>query len=352
MASVLKGKLVASKVYDSAEKVQLRFELTNGGKKDLFVLKWYTPLEGLNSDCLTITRNEKSKVAYDGPMVKRGNPSAEDYILVRAGAMVSAEVDVGESYAVSVPADYKVELNIPGLEHIPIPEETKTRTATVALAKFAPEKSKVVGGKASFTVTKGGTPLPTRGKVARLSNKPPKTNGTASAMGAVMVAAAILPPTLIGGTLARQKQVKKAIDDSFRLVEKAAATIKDDAKYKEWFGNHTVGRFNKAKSVYTKIHERMTSTSFTYNLTGVGCQSGWFAYTYKDSTTIYLCGAFWAAPQNGTDSKAGTLVHEHSHSDASTDDITYGQTSARALAISDPESAVRNADNFEYFVGG
>ena len=33
--------------------------------------------------------------------------------------------------------------------------------------------------------------------------------------------------------------------------------------------------------------------------------------------TINLCGAFWDAPATGTDSKAGTLVHEvsdHSYS--------------------------------------
>ncbi|HBI44476.1 MAG TPA: hypothetical protein DDY78_16735, partial [Planctomycetales bacterium] len=69
-------------------------------------------------------------------------------------------------------------------------------------------------------------------------------------------------------------------------------------------------------------------------------------------TTIWFCGAFWAAPATGADSKAGTVVHEHSHSDANTDDLTYGQTNARALATSKPDQAVRNADNYEYYAGG
>ena len=43
--------------------------------QDLYVLKWFTPLEGLNSDCLAVVRDGKSKVPYDGPMIKRGKPS-------------------------------------------------------------------------------------------------------------------------------------------------------------------------------------------------------------------------------------------------------------------------------------
>ena len=85
MDPVLKGKLVASDVYDSAEPIKLRFDLTNSGAEDLYVLKWNTPLEGLNSDCLKVIRGENNKVAYDGPMIKRGSPGPEDYVLVPAG---------------------------------------------------------------------------------------------------------------------------------------------------------------------------------------------------------------------------------------------------------------------------
>ena len=96
----------------------------------------------------------------------------------------------------------------------------------------------------------------------------------------------------------------------------------------------------------------MLAAKFTYDLTGAGCQSGWFAYTHKGDTTVWMCGAFWTAPANGTDSKAGTVVHEHSHCDADTDDLTYGQAGAKGLATGKPDQAVRNADNYEYFAGG
>ena len=153
MAAVFKGKLVASKLYDSAKPVKLRFDLTNTGDEDLYVLKWHTPLEGLNSDCLTVIRNEKSKVAYDGPMIKRGHPGPEDYVLIPAGATVTADVDVGESYAVSIPGDYRVELNIQALEHVPAPAAAK-KNAMLALPKSTPKLEAVTGGITKFKVKK------------------------------------------------------------------------------------------------------------------------------------------------------------------------------------------------------
>lgn len=53
----------------------------------------------------------------------------------------------------------------------------------------------------------------------------------------------------------------------------------------------------------------------------------------------------------GTDSRAGTLVHEMSHFNviANTDDHEYGQVAARRLARKNPNKAVNNADNYEYY---
>lgn len=49
--------------------------------------------------------------------------------------------------------------------------------------------------------------------------------------------------------------------------------------------------------------------------------------------------------------QSGTLIHESSHftSNGGTDDHTYGQSSCKSLAISDPNSAIDNADSHEYF---
>jgi peptidyl-Lys metalloendopeptidase len=83
-----------------------------------------------------------------------------------------------------------------------------------------------------------------------------------------------------------------------------------------------------------------------------GCNQNYYAYVYPNRPyEIFVCRVFWSAPNTGTDSRAGTLIHEMSHFDvvAGTDDHVYGQSAAKSLAISDPAAAIDNADSHEYF---
>jgi peptidyl-Lys metalloendopeptidase len=66
---------------------------------------------------------------------------------------------------------------------------------------------------------------------------------------------------------------------------------------------------------------------------------------------IYLCDSYWNAPDTGTDSKAGALIHESSHFyvNGGTHDYAYGQIGAGTLTITNPDLAIRNAGSHEYF---
>jgi peptidyl-Lys metalloendopeptidase len=93
----------------------------------------------------------------------------------------------------------------------------------------------------------------------------------------------------------------------------------------------------------------MTNAGITFDCK---CKQNYYAYVYPNQPyNIYLCRVFWQAPLSGTDSKAGTLIHEMSHFNvvAGTDDVVYGQTGARNLADTDPNAAITNADSHEYF---
>lgn len=114
----------------------------------------------------------------------------------------------------------------------------------------------------------------------------------------------------------------------------------------------------------------MVGVPFTNNTYDCTCNEEYYAYVYPNEWGyIYLCNVFWDAPATGTDSKAGTLVHESSHFtnigstgknrilpkpahfslSAAVDDWAYGQSAAKSLAISNPTRAVDNADSHEYF---
>ncbi|KAI8981241.1 peptidyl-Lys metalloendopeptidase [Trametes punicea] len=120
-------------------------------------------------------------------------------------------------------------------------------------------------------------------------------------------------------------------------------------RYTTWFGAYTTERHSIVRTHFTHMDGNDFS-SFTYDCS---CDvASAYAYVYPDRFGyIYLCDAFWKAPTTGTDSQGGTLVHESSHfiANAGTKDYVYGQSAASSLAKNDPEEAIMNADNHEYF---
>ena len=124
---------------------------------------------------------------------------------------------------------------------------------------------------------------------------------------------------------------------------------KQDARYTTWFGTFASSRYTTVTSHFNAISSAMTNAGITFD-----CKSTQkvYAYVYPNQPyTIYLGAVYWTAPALGTDSQAGTLIHEMSHFDvvAGTDDVVYGQAGAKSLAISDPAKAITNADSHEYF---
>lgn len=95
------------KIYHSNEQVQLSFQLTNNNDYDVYVLNWHTPLEGLYNRYLVVSVDGK-EVDYRGIMAKRGNPTADSYILVVAGQSVSSTVEISSGYDTSIPGRYLV----------------------------------------------------------------------------------------------------------------------------------------------------------------------------------------------------------------------------------------------------
>jgi peptidyl-Lys metalloendopeptidase len=101
---------------------------------------------------------------------------------------------------------------------------------------------------------------------------------------------------------------------------------------------------------FTRITAAFQDAAITFDCST--CNINAYAYVYSNQPyTIYLCSVFWSAGATGTDSKAGTLVHEMSHFNvtAGTNDNAYGQAACKKLAAKSPRKAVDNADSHEYF---
>jgi hypothetical protein len=91
----------------TGEPVELRFQLGNPTAQPVFVLEWHTPLEGLLANFLQVTRNGQ-EVPYQGPMMKRGDPGAEEYVAIQSGASVEATVEVSLAYDFTPPGHYRI----------------------------------------------------------------------------------------------------------------------------------------------------------------------------------------------------------------------------------------------------
>jgi hypothetical protein len=70
------------------------------------VLKWGTPLEGILGPVFEVKR-DGAVLAYQGRMVKRGDPEADEYVLIEPGGSVSATVDLAPAYDVAAPGEYE-----------------------------------------------------------------------------------------------------------------------------------------------------------------------------------------------------------------------------------------------------
>ncbi|KAF9502286.1 zincin [Pleurotus eryngii] len=100
----------------------------------------------------------------------------------------------------------------------------------------------------------------------------------------------------------------------FNISSYLDAHTSSTQQYTTWFGPFKSSNYNTVKARFNNMNNN----------------------TFSSFGIVTLCGAFWNALATGTDSKAGTIVHESSHFtvNGGTEDIVY---------------AIMNADSHEYF---
>lgn len=125
-STLLRYQLSASSSYILGKPVMIKFILENFSDENIRILTWYTPLEGLKGKIFKVTCDGK-EIPYEGRMIKRGNPTLDDYINVVPKGSVSAEVDLSSAYNLSICNECRVEFK--GRIHdiisgeAPIPQE-------------------------------------------------------------------------------------------------------------------------------------------------------------------------------------------------------------------------------------
>ena len=303
-------------VIGPAGDVVVRVTLANPTTTSMRVLEWNTPADLLAEPLFDVMR-DGAPVEYLGPLVKRGAPTAADYLLLEPGASRSFDVNLGERYSFAADGTYEI------------------RYRTAAADLLAVGRAKLAGGLVSNEV---GLIV-----VGRPDPAPAPTVGASSA-------------TNPGCSAGQETELAAALTAADAYADAAVQYFADNrsgARYQTWFGAYNATRWQSARTHFQAIAAVTGGSSVQFTCGDPLCGSAsTFAFVYPAAPYMtYVCGGFWAAALTGTDSRAGTIIHEISHFTvvASTDDHVYGQEGAMALAVSNPARAVDNADNHEYF---
>lgn len=306
--------------FASDESVPVNVSIRNEGKTAVRILRWLTPIDGVKDDLFAVTIDGR-RVEYIGADYKRAAPTDKDYVTLEAGATLETTIDLAGYYDLSQTGFYQVSYEAKSIDGYP----------TEIMPRAGAEENQALRSETAQAWISGReTLVPFEPMMDAVSGSTSFTGCSTSRQSSLVTA---------------RNNASTYSANSYNYL--AAGTV--GARYTTWFGSYTSSRYSTVRSHYSNIRNAMDTASVRFNCT---CTDSAYAYVYPTQPyTIYLCNAFWNAPSTGTDSKAGTLVHEMSHFNvvAGTDDWAYGQSAAKSLARSNPTRAVDNADSHEYF---
>lgn len=325
---------IECKVID--QKVPCKFTIVNHGNANVNILKWDTPLEGILSDFMTVTRDD-IKVQYDGIHIHRTTPTMSDYHYLSLSQSLSVTVDISTAYSFKEsgyysiqytgPLVYKTVPAIPGLPSMTSTSTDDTVYASTAIDLFGGGVSHQTVGEMMREHSKDS--IIVSGKRKKLIN--PKFCGRSS-------------QSQRHTTLLIHKTIYTYLNSAIQDVDK------DKPHYKRWFGARTPNRVSRVRKAFKDIKAFLVTKQFTYWYNGRHCRPRVLAYTWQGSRHIVLCPLQYRLPHIiHAYSQLNTLLHEQTHAVAYTDDLGYGVRRALRLARLYPNKAINNAANYAYY---
>lgn len=334
MAGIKATVTVDKASFAANEDVQVQLTFSNPDNTPQKLLKWYTPAGGVKENLFQIRAGGEEAV-YTGMHIKRAAPTAADYLTLQPGQSVSYKVELSALYDLPVSGNYEIRYHV---ETAALLGPSLVRTAQVG-------NNLPAAAVPSLTSDAAFAQIDVDSRLKATVERPLLQTMAGSVSYSANCSAS--QKSTIATAFSSAKTYASGAYNY--LSTYPTATRANSARYKTWFGTYSSGNWSTATSNYNKISSALTNQAVVFDC---GCTDSYYAYVYPNQPyKIYLCKSFWSAPNTGTDSKAGTIVHETSHFTvvAGTDDLAYGQSAAKSLAISSPAKALKNADTHEYF---
>lgn len=336
MEHVVRNPLAISMLADSSSAQafmgQIDFKITNNSSDVLKVPYWQLPGASEESKLFQVYRNGKV-ATYLGPMIKRPAPTESDYVVFQPHETKVFSVDLSKSYDMGETGEYTVSF----ASMLQGAKTGKGHRVADSMGRMASLKSATL----KLWVDADNALKSLKGDVSAKGK--PGSGGTN--VGGV---------TYVGCSSTQISGAGAGVTQARLYTENAKGYLNGNnqgPRYTTWMGAYTSTRYNTVTGNFVKIDSAMDQSGGQIKI-NCGCNQNYYAYVYPTKPyEIFVCKAFWSAGTSGTDSKAGTLIHEMSHFNivAGTDDVVYGQSGAKSLAISNPDQAIQNADSHEYF---
>ncbi|CAF2435205.1 unnamed protein product [Rotaria sp. Silwood2] len=292
--------LSAHSVFDKTQDVVVEMQYNNTSNEIISIYKWCLPSNELNDPLFKVTCNNVP-VRYVGPLIKRREPTIEDMTPLEPGKTKIIQARLSSAYDMTKTGIYSIQYDMPAervvFKHARTFENVLFRTISKRHSGLESNNIQLI--------------IEDRLNIQREQNR--NMNVIKRAATLSYVSCSIIQKSQITNAVA---WALKYADNSFNYLNKTkpSGTNRD----KTWFV-----RRESLSIVGAIMLARM----------------------------LGRMPMFWSAPMTGTDSKAGTLIHETSHFSVivGTYDYAYGKMACTSLALSAPSQAIMNADSHEYF---
>ncbi|HEX3129931.1 MAG TPA: M35 family metallo-endopeptidase, partial [Thermoanaerobaculia bacterium] len=238
------------------EPAVVRVTLRNDGAEDVSLLRWQTPLRGVEGNLFDV-RVDGEAVAYLGRMYKRPAPKAEDYLRLAPGTSATVEIDLSRYYDMTRTGEYSIGYRVPTVE-----------SNVLYMAVQRDEQARVFQALAR--------------------KQPRRATGQT------------LDPEFVGCSGSEQGQLVDALDGTEYLSANAYNYLynipvnkrKKSSAYKAWFGRYTAPRYNRVLQTYANVFVVANEYTVTFHC---DCdEEDTYAYVYPDEPfNIHLCQLFW-----------------------------------------------------------
>ena len=306
----------------------IKFVFINESDEDLHLLKFYTPLEGLRSNFLSIKHSEKEEnIKYEGVLVKRPSITRKEFIRIEKNEKKIFVIDVTEAYQLDEGEEYTVEYQR-SLAYAS--EEGFSCEAPTYSFQEVSRQCKIKIKKTSKNTAK---PKPLMEEQQHHDQ--------------------VRKSLVFDGKF--DEKTKKKIQELHELCKNEYQKVLDAVEdpdysdiYEKWFA---ASDKKNVKSIYKKCLDGLNDNTIVYRFCEDEDEDS-YGWTYHNSRTIVITRLFESLPQSsndpGQDSQIQAVVHKLSRAFGSTDDNSYGPDMCQHFAQCHSQVAANNADNYGY----